>query len=88
MGSSKEFAIGPAGESPALLVLGHGRQRIGVDRSGSLAPPSCVRNERLDPMRASHAASGYVHVEGARTAEVVERMQAVLDHFTLVTVDA
>ncbi|GHE14132.1 ATP-grasp domain-containing protein [Streptomyces alanosinicus] len=37
----------------------------------------------LDPPRASHASTGYVHVEGATADEVEERMQAVLRHFEL-----
>lgn len=38
----------------------------------------------LDPPRASHASTGYVHVEGATADEVEERMRAVLDRFELV----
>ncbi|MER0444809.1 hypothetical protein ABR738_09550 [Streptomyces sp. Edi4] len=34
-----------------------------------------------DPQRASHAASGYVHVEGADVAETAARMANVLEHF-------
>ncbi|GGJ51622.1 ATP-grasp domain-containing protein [Streptomyces brasiliensis] len=37
----------------------------------------------LDPPRASHASTGYVHVEGATADEVEERMHAVLRHFEL-----
>ncbi|GAA0617282.1 ATP-grasp domain-containing protein [Streptomyces crystallinus] len=37
----------------------------------------------LDPPRASHASTGYVHVEGATADEVEQRMQAILDHFVL-----
>jgi hypothetical protein len=37
----------------------------------------------LDPPRASHASTGYVHVEGATADQVEQRMQAVLDHFEL-----
>jgi len=40
----------------------------------------------LDPPRASHASTGYVHVEGATADEVEERMQAILDRFELVVV--
>ncbi|MFB7615823.1 ATP-grasp domain-containing protein [Kitasatospora sp. NPDC056181] len=41
----------------------------------------------LDPPRASHASTGYVHVEGASADEVEQRMQAVLDHFELKVAD-
>ncbi|MDH6703334.1 biotin carboxylase [Kitasatospora sp. MAA19] len=41
----------------------------------------------LDPPRASHASTGYVHVEGATADEVEQRMQAVLDHFELKVAD-
>ncbi|WP_330343114.1 ATP-grasp domain-containing protein [Streptomyces sp. NBC_00557] len=37
----------------------------------------------LDPPRASHASTGYVHVEGATADEVEERMHTVLRHFEL-----
>lgn len=37
----------------------------------------------LDPPRASHASTGYVHVEGATADEVEERMRAVLQRFEL-----
>ncbi|MCW2898530.1 MAG: hypothetical protein JWO67_795 [Streptosporangiaceae bacterium] len=37
----------------------------------------------LDPPRASHASTGYVHVEGATADQVEQRMYAVLDHFEL-----
>ncbi|MEV0643541.1 ATP-dependent carboxylate-amine ligase, partial [Streptomyces sp. NPDC050619] len=37
----------------------------------------------LDPPRASHASTGYVHEEGATAAEVEERMHALLRHFEL-----
>jgi biotin carboxylase len=37
----------------------------------------------LDPPRASHASTGYVHVEGATADEVEERMHNVLRHFEL-----
>lgn len=37
----------------------------------------------LDPPRASHASTGYVHVEGATADEVEQRMYAILDHFEL-----
>ncbi|WP_394425925.1 ATP-grasp domain-containing protein [Streptomyces sp. SGAir0957] len=41
----------------------------------------------LDPPRASHASTGYVHVEGATAAEVERRMHAVLRHFELTVAD-
>ncbi|MFG2719226.1 ATP-dependent carboxylate-amine ligase [Streptomyces sp. NPDC048416] len=34
-----------------------------------------------DPQRASHASSGYVHVEGSDVAETAARMANVLEHF-------
>lgn len=37
----------------------------------------------LDPPRASHASTGYVHVEGATADEVEQRMRTVLRHFEL-----
>jgi hypothetical protein len=37
----------------------------------------------LDPPRASHASTGYVHVTGATAAEVEQRMHTVLRHFEL-----
>jgi hypothetical protein len=42
----------------------------------------------LDPPRASHASTGYVHVEGATADEVEQRMRAVLDHFELKLAEA
>jgi hypothetical protein len=42
-----------------------------------------VPGTRLDPQRASHSSSGYVHVDGATVPETAARMQAVLDHFSL-----
>jgi biotin carboxylase len=39
--------------------------------------------DTLNPPRASSASSGFVQVEGTNSAEVSERMQAVLDHFVL-----
>ncbi|MGW0548748.1 ATP-grasp domain-containing protein [Streptomyces altiplanensis] len=42
----------------------------------------------LDPPRASHASTGYVHVEGATADEVEQRMRAVLDRFELEVVEA
>ncbi|MER5974294.1 ATP-grasp domain-containing protein [Streptomyces sp. NPDC002055] len=37
------------------------------------------------PPRASHASSGFAHVAGATAAEVEQRMQNVLEHFTIET---
>ncbi|MFC7310288.1 ATP-dependent carboxylate-amine ligase [Streptomyces monticola] len=37
----------------------------------------------LDPPRASHASTGYVHVEGATADEVERRMHHILDRFEL-----
>ncbi|MFC7307914.1 ATP-dependent carboxylate-amine ligase [Streptomyces monticola] len=42
----------------------------------------------LDPPRASHASTGYVHVEGATADEVERRMQTILDHFVLEVAEA
>jgi hypothetical protein len=41
----------------------------------------------VDPQRASHASSGYVHVEGADVAETASRMESVLDHFRVDVLD-
>lgn len=39
--------------------------------------------DELDPPRASMASSGYVHVEGEDVAQVIRRMQVVLDHYVI-----
>ncbi len=42
-----------------------------------------AEGEALDPPRASMASSGYVHVEGESVAQVIERMQNVLDNYVI-----